>query len=315
MAFDAPGMPYYDPIKKGQSLARLPNPMWFIGDKVRQRQSRSRNPEIWNYTELALLGINEEIPWMEQMEALAVPWFFTGWLFNPSLERISGSNSTKNAEYFSDRGFTHFEGDIPTHVAYYMTLMKVNKFLEPRAVGRPKYIGKPRGFRPGMSNFTRRISSVYTPGLRIGEGGSNRVQFIDDEHEDGFVQFSVNANRMLLYHFRSELRDRGRSVAGSMSPEDRGLNWIEGFLNKADPDGDHARLLDEIRYLLTGAEHEPADLNFDGVVDSADMRQFFRDFRRRNEHADLNGDEVFDMEDYNMIRAHFPARRRSARGM
>ena len=291
MAFDTPGSPFWEDDRV--FMVRLPNPMWEVGDGVRVFDGRDE----FDYSGLALLSINGDMPWKEQIEATRVPWFVTGWLFNPTLQRISGSNSTKSGEYLSDRGFQDFDSDMPTHISYLMHLKIVNEVLEPRAVNKESDIGQPKSWKPMLSNFTRRIRVAYDPGRRIGVGNPSRsrVEFVDDAHEDAFVRFSVNGHRMLLYRFRTELRARGNFT--NLEPDDRGIGWMAEFLDKADPDGDHDRLFAAIRSLLSGAPYRAADLTFDGIADLSDIDVFIRDFLAGDEHADLNGDRVVDLDD------------------
>ena len=300
MAFDTPDSPFWQDDRV--FMIRLPNPIWEVGDGVRVFDGRDE----FDYSGLTLLSINEDdFTWREQIEATRVPWFVAGWLFNPTLQRISGSNSTKSGEYLSDRGMRDFDGDIPTHISYVMHLKVVNHIMEERAVNKDRDIGSPKSWRPTLSNFTRMIKNAYRPDRRWGvDSPSNNVEFVDDRHEDAFVQFTINGHRMLLYRFRTELRERG--VFTNLNPGDRGLGWMLEFMDKADPSGDHGRLFDEIHHLLSGVAYDPVDLDFDGSRTPSDIRIFIADFLRGDEHADLNADRSVDFSDIqSFVSAYF----------
>lgn len=74
-----------------------PNPIWDVGDWA--RVFHSGNPP--EFPDGIINRISPESDLKNELRKIKVPWFWAGWLMDQTLQRTSGSNSTKSAEYFT----------------------------------------------------------------------------------------------------------------------------------------------------------------------------------------------------------------------
>lgn len=313
MAFDVPELPQYYETDR-VFLNRIPNPSWEVGDRTRSRKgTRHVGEEFvdYKYPFFVMNGLRPDWAERDHTDAMRVPWFFVGYTFNPTLERISGSNSTKSGEYFSHFGMEDYNSDVPLHVSVYMSMMRINKLLEERAVGKTSHVGNvdTRPWHGLMSNFTRKIQN-YQPGRRYGVDNQNNglPEFYDDAHEEAFEHFTANVHRMFLLIMQDRVRLNGEeTIGGSGDMTGRGWPWYMNTVRKADSAALEVseRAFAKLVQIDADGVYCAADSNANGVVEIDDLIEVLRNFGRTTAIGDIDASGIVEIEDILLVLTDF----------
>lgn len=313
MAFDIPELPQYYETDR-VFLNRIPNPSWEVGDRTRSRKgTRHVGDEFihYKYPFFVMNGLRPDWAERDHTDAMRVPWFFVGYTFNPTLERISGSNSTKSGEYFSHFGMEDYNSDMPLHVSVYMSMMRINKLLEERAVGKTAHVGNvdTRPWHGLMSNFTRKIQK-YQPGRRYGVDNQNNglPEFVDDAHEEAFAHFTANVHRMFLLIMQDRARINGEStIGGSDDMEGRGWPWFMNTVRKADSAALEVseRAFAKLVQIDRDGVYCAADTNADGYVGIGDLLDVLKHFGVETALGDTDASGVVGIGDLLIVLEKF----------
>jgi hypothetical protein len=114
--------PTYAFSKNRPNIQYLPSSLWEVGDNGRvllgsaaganNTGSFKKNLASLGYPEFAQDSIDGDRTALTEATALRLPWFWIGFTYDPSMARISGSNSTRVGEYMvgtliQERYFNH----------------------------------------------------------------------------------------------------------------------------------------------------------------------------------------------------------------
>ncbi|MEM0982878.1 MAG: hypothetical protein AAGI17_02900 [Planctomycetota bacterium] len=221
----------------------------------------------------------------QQTQLIRLPWFMAGWLIDPSLHRLGGGNTTRNAEYFSGHLMEDTGSDMMTQALYVMTMKWATEGLEPRAY-HAQWQNRPwLNYSAGMGNIGLALNRTYSPGRRHGIDGSNGsvAEFIHDTHEARYVRFASNAIMTRAFVMVSELRAREEQTGQLWDTESEYLNpalfrHAVLMFEEFDPDLAHTleRIRLKIRWVAEGNPFMPADVDVNGVVNISDIFEVVR---------------------------------------
>ena len=163
--------------------ARL-NPMWDLGERAR----------LDGHLSMDRLGLSDEIAakkkggpsYTDQLHDLRLPWYWLGWMFDPSLERISGLGESIRGDYFSR--YLTTDGPYPMHSAFMIT----RKIAEESFVKSAWVVQVPQHLKVYYSTFTD-------------DNGLNTTIPTDPDHRRMLETFAKNSFRMNLYLELAEL--------------------------------------------------------------------------------------------------------------
>ena len=164
--------------------ARL-NPMWDLGERAR----------LDGHLSMDRLGLPDDVAakkkagpsYFDQLHDLRLPWYWLGWMFDPSLERISGLGESIRGDYFSR--YLTTDGPYPMHSAFMITRKIVEESFAPSAWT----VQVPQHLKIYYSTFTD-------------DNGFNTMLPTDPEHRQLFENFAKNSFRMNLYLELAELK-------------------------------------------------------------------------------------------------------------
>lgn len=128
-----------------------PNPVWAMGDFARIH----KNVNDWMGLPPAVVNVlSPHTTLRDELEKMRVPWFWAGWLFDQGLQRTSGSNSTKSAEYLTHHLWADSQHAYAIHNAFMILKKNVQENFAPLGWFVPAWAGGggPR-VKVTLSNF------------------------------------------------------------------------------------------------------------------------------------------------------------------
>jgi hypothetical protein len=196
-------IPFTEEIPGGQAL-------WEVGDKGRSvvGKNQDANGVVYPNNARAKLTLNgfpqfavESVP--EDMvgdvheEQIRLAWFWIGFTFNPSLDRISGSNSTKVGEYMIG---SLLEQKMHLHNTFFTQARLCAKGLLPEANYKA-----PTYFKPNYGYFIGYNREVITWNTNKGDPVIPTDQKL--EQQGLWHTFTANAFRSSLYLYLEALKN------------------------------------------------------------------------------------------------------------
>ncbi len=154
------------------------NPMWNVGEQGR----------IYSKSKMDSLGMPSDIvakkivgpDTAEQMKQIRLPWYWMGWVMDPSLQHTSLLAETNRADYFTR--FLTSDGPYPMHEAFMIT----RKIMEESFVPKSWIIAVPQHLKINYSGF-------------VDDNGVTAPLPAEAEHASLFSTFTANSFRMNLY--------------------------------------------------------------------------------------------------------------------
>ena len=183
--------------------------LWEVGDQGRTvlgRNKDANNADIPNNVHARLSATGNEFPQFvlpsvpadmngdEHEEQVRLAWFWIGFTFNPSLNRISGSNSTKVGEYMVGTLIDHY---MHMHNTFFTQARLCARGLLPEA----NYKSGP-SFRPDYSYFAGYNREIATWNEPRGQPLPKAQKL---EQQALWHQFTANAFRASLILYKDTL--------------------------------------------------------------------------------------------------------------
>ena len=316
LAFDEPehvevltGQPYEpQPWKTNTTLRQA----WSVGSVMHFFDGNHNPPQQgWNnylFDPFVIDNrLSQTLTEREQTQLTRLPWFLAGWLLDPSLQRLGGGNTTRNAEYLSGHILKDVKGAMITQAYYIMTMKWVNDAMNPRAY-HADWINRPYlNYSPGWSTLEQAIHRYYVPGKRPADGHHNKqTEFVDDLHEERTVRFATNAllTRALVMadDFRLHLDHTGEfwntdsEYFGSVVFRDS-LTFLEEA-GQLEARAIVERCRNKILWITDGNPHCGTDLNVDGQTDLTDLLEVLANFGAADQiWGDTNADDRCNLVD------------------
>lgn len=195
------------PTGSGQSPGHLPGSMWEVGDFARTMTgiepapgSYRENLRKLGFPAFAQDSVDPLRSQSQEQHALRLAWFWIGFTFDPSLNRIHKSNSTKSAEYMvgtllNERQFIH--SALMTHMrlvakGYLPEANKVHKTRPDRVEVQPHHFLMNYSYFVG---YGRQILNWN----ETANNGQTFPQALKDEQAALWHRMVANGFRMSMY--------------------------------------------------------------------------------------------------------------------
>lgn len=207
------------------------NPFWDVADFARRYADE---------TDIDSLALPPEIAaqkrggpaYAQQLKELRLPWFWLGWMLDPSLQTSGLSGETQRADYFTRALWT--DGPYPAHLA----LMISKKLVE-------------QGYNPALWNnprFPQRYELSFSAFLMGDDLGALRLR---GEYGRRFGRLAANALRTGLYLARRTVRETGDAFHPEAQSNQVRLALV--YLRKNDPRKEDEPLARELLQRLARA--------------------------------------------------------------
>jgi hypothetical protein len=207
-----------------QHELRTKNPFWHVADIA--RLYAESDPVLFRVPDEIAAAKNMPATFRDQLKQLRLPWFWLGWIRDPSLTKSSPSKETVRAEYFCR--FLEEDGPYIGHEAFMLT----RKLAE--QTRNPLYKGIP--FEIQYSFFLTNIP------LTEREPKEPRARTV-------FRQLTANSFRMCLYLLEDDLVKRKRAIR--KVPQVSQMKFMRQYLSEIKQPED--KLIDRVQKLLMSA--------------------------------------------------------------
>jgi len=193
------------------------NPIWDVGDFARVFE-KDDDVVLPNEVMERIEASNREA-----MRRVKVPWFYAGWLFDQGLQRTSGSNSTKSAEYFSHFFQDDFSQGQPNKSGY--SIHNIFMITRKKMVENfDSELAEKERINIGYSNFH-------------GYGWDVKKAPRDSEERRAIYQFMVeNSYRMMLYLVQADIKAKGKPDEKLREKWAGPIGRMENFFNNMPSD-------------------------------------------------------------------------------
>jgi hypothetical protein len=195
------------PTGSGQSPGHLPGTMWEVGDFARAVFELNNAPGSLR-TRLGQLGfpkfvqdsVSAERNTSIEQHTLRMPWFWIGFTFDPSFNRVHKSNSTKVAEYMVG---SLLQENMFMHNTFMTHMRLVSKGFLPE--GNMAFQTRPNRVEVQPFNFYMDYSYFLGYGRQIltwnedARLGITVAQSLKDQQANLWHRFTANGFRMSMY--------------------------------------------------------------------------------------------------------------------
>lgn len=196
---DRPTLAWF-PARKDEGID---NPIWDIGLTAHNLQNGPSDESDFEMPSNVLLRSKPSGTIKEQMDAIRVPWFYAGWLFDQGLQHSRGGDATTQARYFTLH--MHIDDGYPIHNAFAITRKLI------------------------VENFDKEIHTEEKPLNTNYENFSNRAfreEPDDPAAKEMYRLLTENSFRMMTLFIHEEIATKGVPT-GSEIAENRVSNWEE----------------------------------------------------------------------------------------
>lgn len=195
---DRPTLAWF-PARNGD----IDNPIWDIGLTAHNLRNGPSDEGDFAMPPNVLLRSKPSGTIKEQMDAIRVPWFYAGWLFDQGLQHSRGGDATTQARYFTLH--MHIDDGYPIHNAFAITRKLI------------------------VENFDTQIHTEKKPLNTNYENFSNRAFHErpgDSAARELYYLLTENSFRMMALFIREEIETKG-VPSGSELAESRVSHWQE----------------------------------------------------------------------------------------
>jgi hypothetical protein len=152
-----------------------------------------------------------------ESEIIQLQWFWQGWIFDPGLQRTSGSNATKGSEYFSNK---LWESDYLHHLKFHHYRKEIAAVYQSKFTYEAAPLSSSAFFDCGFEP-----SGFSDPFHKMHEARARGRMLPGTEDQTLFAKLNANSLRMILIILRDELTATGKAYRKDVWTPDGG--WLD----------------------------------------------------------------------------------------
>lgn len=179
----------------------IDNPIWDIGLTAHGLRSGPDSEDDFEMPPAIFLRSKPSGTIKEQMDAIRVPWFYAGWLFDQGLQHSGGGDATTQARYFTLH--MHIDDGYPIHNAFAITRKLI------------------------VENFDQEIHDPSKPLNANYENFSNRAHYEEPDNPEAkeiYRLITENSFRMMTLFIQETISQNG-VPKGTEEAQNKVSNW------------------------------------------------------------------------------------------